>query len=163
LKSTRLIAVLLAAALLAGCDSGISDELHSVLGPREAPKSRVFQADQRATYNAVKAAADEMGFRIVRGGPAEGELDALSRISEGDDPHSSHQVSMKVRLNPAADSGTEVVVSLTEMIEEPVTSEPSMSSPAGPDLATQTPLRDTPLYEVFFRNVQDSLSAPARK
>jgi hypothetical protein len=154
MKTLPLIAVLLGASLLAGCDSGISDEVHSVLGPREAPKSRVFQADQKATYEAVKAAADAMGFRFVHGGPAEGELEALSRISEGEDAGSSRQISMKVHLNPNGDSGTEVVVSLTEMIEEPSTNEPAM--------ATQTPLRDTPQYEVFFRNVQTALSAPPK-
>jgi hypothetical protein len=29
-------------------------------------------------------------------------------------------------------------------------------------MATQTPLRDTPQYEVFFRDVQADLSAPAQ-
>jgi hypothetical protein len=148
------IAVLGLAALLAGCDSGISDEVHTVLGPREAPKSRVFQADQKATYDAVKAAADSMGYRFVHGGPAEGELEALSGITDGEDPGSSHQISLKVHLSPAGDSGTEVEASLTEMIEEPTPNQPAM--------ATQTPLRDTPLYEVFFRDVQTALSAPAR-
>jgi hypothetical protein len=154
MKTTPLLAILCGAMLLAGCDSGASDEVHSLLGPREAPKSRVFDAEQKATYEAVKEAADQMGFRFVRGGPAEGELEALSRITEGEDPGSSHQVSMKVHLHPAGDSGTEVVVSLTEMIEEPTPNQPAM--------ATQTPLRDTPQYEVFFRDVQAALSSPAK-
>jgi hypothetical protein len=152
MKTLRSIAVLCGAALLAGCDSGISDEVHSVLGPREAPKSRVFQADQRATYNAVKAAVDAMGYRFVHGGPAEGSLEALSGIADGEDPGSSRQISMKVHLTPDGESGTEVEVSLTEMIEEPTPNQPAM--------ATQTPLRDTPLYEVFFRSVQTALTSP---
>jgi hypothetical protein len=122
----------------------------------------VFQADQRATYVACKAAAESMGFRFVRGGPAEGEIEALSRITEGEDPGSSHQISMKVKLNPAGESGTEVVVSLTEMIEEPPSNESSMSTPTEPAMATQTPLRDTPQYEVFFREVQEALTAPPK-
>jgi hypothetical protein len=61
---------------------------------------------------------------------------------------------MKVHLTPDGDSGTEVEVSLTEMIEEP--------SPNQPAMATQTPLRDTPMYEVFFRDVQTALSAPPK-
>ena len=154
MKPIPLIVILCGAALLAGCDSGVSDELHSVLGPREAPRARTFQADPKATYAAVKAAADEMGYRFVRGGPAEGELEALSGIGEGEDPGSSRQISMKVQLNPNGDSGTEVVVSLTEMIEEPTPNQPAM--------ATQTPLRDTPLYEVFFRNVQTALTTPSK-
>lgn len=150
MKIPSLIALLCAALLAAGCNSGVSDELHSVLGPREAPKSRTYQADQKAVYEAVKAASDAMGFRFTHGGPAEGRLESLSAISEGDNPGSSHQISMKVNLSPGAESGTLVEVSLTEMIEEP--------SPNTPAMATQTPLRDTPLYEVFFRDVQTALS-----
>jgi len=156
MKTLPTLAVLCAATLFAGCDSGASDELHSVLGPREAPRTRTFQADQKATYEAVKAAVDSMGYRFVRGGPAEGELEALSGISEGDDPGSSHQISMKVHLTPAAEAGTDVEVSLTEMIED----QPSSAIPA---MATQTPLRDTPLYEVFFRAVQTALNGPPAK
>jgi len=155
MKTLRSIAVLCGAALLAGCDSGISDEVHSVLGPREAPKSRVFQADQRATYEAVKAATDEMGYKFEHGGPAEGRLEAMSPINRGDDPGSARQISMKVTLSPAAESGTEVEVSLVEVIEEDTANQPGM--------ATETPLRDTPLYEVFFRNVQTALTAAAKQ
>jgi hypothetical protein len=151
MKTFPILALVCASALLSGCESGFSDDVHSVLGPREAPKSRVFQADQKATYAAVKAAADSMGYRFVRGGPAEGELEALSGITGGDEPRSSHQVSMKVHLSPNGDSGTVVEVSLTEMIEDQTPGEPAM--------ATQTPLRDTPLYEVFFRDVQSGLAA----
>jgi hypothetical protein len=154
MKILPLLAVICASAVLAGCDSGASDEVHSLLGPREAPRTRTFQADQKATYEAVKAAADAMGYRFVRGGPAEGKLEALSGISEGEDPGSSHQISMKVHLSPAAEAGTDVEVSLTEMIEEATTNQPAM--------ATQTPLRDTPLYEVFFRNIQTSLNTPPK-
>lgn len=125
-----------------------------MLGPREAPKSRVFQADQKAVYEAVKAAADAMDFRFVRGGPAEGELEALGAISVGEEAGSSRQISMKVHLSPAGDSGTLVEVSLTETIEETSAEEPAM--------ATQTPLRDTPQYEVFFRDVQTALNTPPR-
>jgi hypothetical protein len=62
---------------------------------------------------------------------------------------------MKVHLSPAAESGTEVEVSLIEVIEEDTANQPGM--------ATQTPLRDTPLYEVFFRDVQTALTAPPKQ
>jgi hypothetical protein len=153
MKTLPILAIICGSALLAGCESGFSDDVHSVLGPREAPKSRVFQAEQKATYAAVKAAAESMGYRVVHGGPAEGELQALSGITDGEDPGSSHQVSMKVHLSPNGDSGTVVEVSLTEMIEDRTPDQPAMT--------TQTPLHDTPLYEVFFRNVQTALGAPA--
>jgi hypothetical protein len=140
-----------AALLLAGCASDSSDIVHSVLGSREAPRTRVFQGEPRAIYEATRAAAEGMGYRFVHGGPAEGRLEALSGISGGDDSGSSRQISLKVRIGAAEDAGCEVTASFTEIIEE--------SSGATPAMATETPLRDTPLYEVFFRNVQQALNA----
>lgn len=154
MKTTLAIAACCAAALLAGCESDdFSDSLHSVLGAREAPRSRVFAADQKSVFTAAKAAVDQMGYRFIRGGPAEGRIDALSGISGGDDAASSRQISMKVRLDYAADSGTTVTVSFSEILEAESSNQPGM--------ATETPMRDTPLYEVFFRNLQQALQAPS--
>jgi hypothetical protein len=153
MKSLSIIAACCAVSLLAGCESDFSDKVHSALSEREAPRSRVYQADQKAAFVAARAAAEGMGYRMVHGGPAEGELDALSGISSGDDVGSSRQVSMKVRMEPSGDSGTEVTVSFSEILEADSTNQPGT--------ATETPLRDTPLYEVFFRNVQQALLAPA--
>jgi hypothetical protein len=151
MKTALALASCCSALLLSGCESDLSDSIHSVLSEREAPRSRVFQADQKATYAAAKAAVDQMGYRFVRGGPAEGKIDALSGISGGDDTGSSRQVSMKVRMEYAPDSGTTVTVSFAEIMESDSSGQPGM--------ATETPMRDTPLYEVFFRNVQQALQA----
>jgi len=151
----KAIAVSCAAALVAGCESGIEDSVRSALAPREAPRSRVFQADQKAAYEAARRAAEEMGYRYVRGGPAEGELHELSGISGGDDAGGSRQVSMRVRLSQDAEAGTAVAVSFNEIIE-------TESRGGAPGMATETPLRDTALYEVFFRNLQDALRAPPK-
>jgi hypothetical protein len=142
-------------ALLAGCDSTIGDKVQSALSPREAPRSRVFQADGKATYMAAKAAAEEMGYHFVKGGPAEGELDELSEITGGDDSGSSRQISLKVSLSPADPTGTSVEVSFDEILE-------STSSGATPGIATEAPLKDTPLYEVFFRTLGNDLQAPPK-
>jgi hypothetical protein len=147
------IAACCALAVAAGCESGVEDTVRSALGPREAPRSRVFQADQRAAYEAARAAANEMGYRFVRGGPAEGELYELSAITGGDDAGGSRQISMRVRLNSQAEGTTEVTVALNEIIE-------SDSKASVPGMGTETPLRDTALYEVFFRNLQNALNAP---
>ena len=59
---------------------------------------------------------------------------------------------MKVGIHETEVSGgTEVNVRLTEIIEI------DSSNRAGQ--ATETPLRDTPQYEVFFRSVQQALDA----
>jgi hypothetical protein len=146
------LALALGALALGGCNSDVSEDLGKALGPREAPKTRTFQADQRATFMAVKAAVAEMGYRAGKGGPAEGTLEALSPIQTGEDVGTSRQVRIRVELEPAAETGTDVTVSMTEIEEDENTNTPAMP--------TEVPLRDTPLYEVFFRNVQQALTAP---
>ena len=141
----------IAALFLAGCESDVSESVASALSPREAPRSRVFQADSKAVYPAARAALDEMGYRFEKGGPAEGKIEAISGISSGEDTGSSRQVSLKVHIEPTADASCEVTASFTEIIESDSSNQPGM--------ATQTPLRDTPLYEVFFRNIQQGLKA----
>jgi hypothetical protein len=156
MKTLSAAALCLTSAFLCGCGSTIGDRVQSALSPREAPRSRAFQAEGRAAYDAAKAAAEEMGYHYVRGGPAEGELDELSEISGGDDSGSSRQIALKVRLSPADPSGTMVEVSLEEILE-------SSQNGAAPGLATETPLRDTPLYEVFFRSLGQHLAMPAKE
>jgi hypothetical protein len=93
-----------------------------------------------------------MGYRFLRGGPAQGELDAVSGIAPGEVNRSSRQVAVKVRLHATLDgTGTEVSARFSEILEA------DSRNRAG--LATETPLRDTPQYEVFFRSVQQALDA----
>lgn len=153
MKPTALAALCLS-LVLAGCESGLSDDVKSALGPREAPKTRVYQADQKAVYEAARKAVDEMEFHFEKGGPAEGTLEALSPIQGGDEPGSARQISMKVTLEPGPESGTQVEVSLTEILAADATNQPAM--------ATQTPLRDTPLYDVFFKDIQAYLGQSAK-
>jgi hypothetical protein len=142
------------AALLAGCDSGIGDSVRSALQPREEPRTQVFQADQKAAYEAARAAAKSMGYRYVKGGPAQGELEELSGISR-DETGSSRQMSMRVRLSPETEGGTAVTVSFDEIVEADSTGQGS--------LGTETPVRAMPLYETFFRRVQEAILAPSKE
>ncbi|MDO8541603.1 MAG: hypothetical protein Q7S40_14285 [Opitutaceae bacterium] len=135
-----------------GCES-VADATSGVrarLASRDESRARTFSADQRATYDAVKAAAHQMGYRFVRGGAAQGELEAVSGVGQGDTARSARQLSMKVRLQPNLEGGTQVSVRFTEIIEA------DSSNRAGH--ATETPLRDTPQYEVFFRAVERGLA-----
>jgi hypothetical protein len=142
------------ALLLSGCESSLQDDVRSALGPREAPQTRTYDADQKATFAAARSVAQQMGFRITRSGAAAGEIDALSEIAEGDAPGSSRQVSMRIRLSPGEGSGTQLELSLTEVIEDQ-----SSTNKGG---ATQTPLLDTPMYADFLRNVQTALANPPK-
>jgi hypothetical protein len=152
MKPLFALAACLALVFVAGCDTDVGEKVGSVLSAREEPRVREFQGDSKAVYAAARAAADEMGYRFVRGGPAEGKMEALSGISGGEDTGSSRQVKMKVRIEPTGDSTCEVSVSFGEIIED--------NSLNAPGMATETPLKDTPLYEVFFRNVDKALKAP---
>jgi hypothetical protein len=151
MKFTWIWTVALACAL-AGCES-LSDATSGVrdrMASRNAPQVRVYQAEPRATYEAARAASAAMGYRFIRGGAAQGELEAISRVGSGETLGSARQISMKVSLKPTLDDkGTEVAIRLTEIIES------DSSNRAGQ--ATETPLRDTPQYDVFFRRVGQAL------
>jgi hypothetical protein len=156
----RLAGLALAVGLVvgfSGCES-LSDAAAGVrtrLAPRDEPRVQTFEAIPRLTYEAVRAAAAQMEYRFVRGGPAQGEFDAVSRIGAGEREGSSRQLSLKARLRATLDGkGTEITLRITEIIE------PDTSNRAG--LATETPLRDSPQFEVFFRRVKDALATVAK-
>jgi hypothetical protein len=154
----RPLVTLLAALAFAGCES-ISDATSSVrdkIAAREAPQVRNFAASPRTAYDAVRASATAMGYRFVRGGAAQGEFEAISGVGRGETIGSARQISMKVTLNPKLDgTATEVAVRLTEILEA------DSSNRAGQ--ATETPLRDTPQYDVFFRRVGTALGVEPTK
>jgi hypothetical protein len=153
----RVALVLLACFLFGGCDS-LSDataSLREKVAARDEGRTRAFAAPSRVAYEAVRAAAHQMGYRFVSGGAAQGKLEAVSGVGTGDSLRSSRQIAMSVQLHPTDPTNTEVNVRLTEVIES------DSSGRAGQ--ATGSPLRDTPQYEVFFREVQKALNAPAAK
>ena len=153
MKPPLALLALLSLALFSGCAS-LSDATTSVrekLAAREQPRTHLYQAPQRVTFEAARVAVEQMGFRIVRGGAAQGELDAVSGLSSSDTLRGSRQITLKLRLQSALDGGTEAALRLTEVIES--------DSRGRAGQGTATPLRDTPLYEVFFRNVQVAIDA----
>jgi len=135
-----------------GCESMSNGKtsFRDRIAARNPGHTKAFAAEQRATYEAVRTAATQMGYRILRGGPSQGELEAISGVGSGERTGTARQLAMKVRLERALDGGTNVTVRITEIIEA------DSSNRAG--LATETPLRDTPQYEVFFRRVGEALA-----
>ena len=131
---------------LSGCESsGDFPSAVSHIAQRGEPKVRDFKADKRGHPTTQRRRrSDGMGYRFVHGGPAEGRLEALSEVMSGDTPGSSRQVSLKVTFEPTLDGGTEVTALFSEVIEQDSSGQPGM--------ATQTPMADTPLYEVAIRN-----------
>ena len=151
----RLLAVATFASIgfLCGCDSlsSAADRVREKLAARDEPRVRDYAAPPRTTYEAVRVAADQMGFRFIRGGPAQGEFDAINGVGPGDVPNSARQISMQVRLHAASDGGTEVTIMFKEIVEA--------DSANHGGVATETPLRDTPLYDTFLRTIQKALDA----
>lgn len=152
-----ILAPILLAATLAftGCEtmSDMTESVREKVAARSAPHSRVFSAEQRTAYAAARAATEAMGFRFLRGGPAQGEIDAVSGLSSDNALRSTRQVSMKIRL-VTVPGGTDVRVALTEIVEQ------DSSKSAG--RAIESPLRESPLYSVFYRQVEQSLGAPQK-
>lgn len=141
---------------VAGCESlsDVASGVREKFEARSEGRTKIFAAPGREAFDAVRTAANEMGYRVVRAGAAQGVLEAVSGVGQGEANRSSRQVSMNVRLRETEVSGgTEVNVKFTEIIED------DSSNRAG--MATETPLRDTPQYEVFFRHLERALG-PAK-
>ena len=140
-------------AFCAGCESmsDMKDGVRERLNARNEPKVRLFAGDQRAVYAAALRAVGQMEYRFVRGGPAQGKLEAVSGLTTSDSLGSARQITLKLELHPNLDGGTEMSLWLNEIIEA--------DSERRAGQGTSTPLRDTPLYEVFFRTVQQALDA----
>lgn len=138
---------------LAGCGTTATDFKTSVREKFEGPtyRTKIVPADARAAYEAAKQAAGKLGFRVVGGGPAQGRLEALSGLSANDSLQGARQLAMKVKFSPVTTGGTEVAVLITEQVQDDFNK--------GPGQVTETPLRDSPLYEVFFRTVEQALAA----
>ncbi len=151
MKLTSLFVVALS-LLLAGCDS-LSDATSSVrdrfTGGNE-PRTKNYSAPSRVVFEAVKQAASRMGYRMTHGGPAQGQFQGVSGVDAGPSAGSARQVGIFVRLHATLDgTGTDVSVRFTEILESDSSNRMGM--------ATETTMRDTPLYEVFFRTVQQAL------
>ena len=150
------LCAVLSLAVFSGCES-LAEATTSVrdrIAAREQPRTHTYKVAQRPTYEAARLAVEQMGFRFIRGGAAQGELEAVSGLASGDKLRSSRQITLKLRLNPTLDGGTEASLLLSEVIES--------DSRGRAGQGTSAALRDTPLYEVFFRNVQLALDAPRK-
>jgi hypothetical protein len=92
-----------------------------------------------------------MEFRVTKGGPAQGKIDAVSGLTKRDNLQGSRQISIHIEIRALGDD-SEVTAELKEIIEE--------DSAERPGFATVTPLRDTPYYSVFFDGLAEALANP---
>jgi len=152
MKSLTVVFLAFVALSFAGCDS-----LPGGSGGRPGPApatSRVFQGDPRAVYDAAKVSLAKMDFRVTGGGPAAGRIEAVSGLSSDESLRSTRQITMSIRISDLGDGTCEVSAVLKEAIEE--------DSVERQGFVTQTTLRDTPYYEVFFNGLGQVLAAPKK-
>lgn len=140
----------------AGCESVESVMPARVRERIDGPtyRTEVVKADGRKTYEVARGVVEELGFTFQRGGPAQGRIEAISKVAIGESLSSARQLKLDMKLSPAAEGGTEVAALITEIIQDDYDRQRG--------LGTSTPLRDTPLYEVLFRKIRESLEGPAK-
>jgi hypothetical protein len=138
---------------LAGCGSVGANFKKSVSEKIDGPtyRTKVVMADARAAYEAAEQAVEKLGFHVTGGGPAQGRLEALNGLSANDSLQGARQMALKVKLSPVATGGTEVALLLTEQVQD------DFNKGAGGVI--ETPLRESALYAVFFRLVEQVLAA----
>ena len=134
-------ALALAAGGLAGC--AVADAAGQAVQRRlqEPAVERAFPGAPRDVYGPVRAVVTRLGYRVVRGSPGQGELEAVTPVGAGLDPGTSRQLVLRVRL-AAGEGGTLVRVRLAEVREE------DSSRRAGH--ATEVPLPPGPRHEALL-------------
>ncbi len=150
-RSSILLLAVAGAALLGGCDS--VESVRSTVTDRFAavpPRVRTVDGDSRQVYEAARLALGKLGYRFAGGGAAQGRLQGYSRIGEDSDFRSSRQRSISIRLQALDGGKVDVQVQMTEMIEDD--SNPSAMP------ATDTPLRDSPAFDVYFDELEHCLA-----
>lgn len=151
MKIFSYLTVLCGALLLCGCETFRSDVKASVKEKISGPSFREHSvaATPRATFDAVKASATIMGYRMVRGGPAQGLLEALSDVRTSDTVQSARQIRLQVRVT-GSDNQSLVSALFTEVQEGDFSKESDT-------LTTERALRDTSLYDVLFAHVDQTV------
>ena len=153
MKSVRVVLIAVVSCLaFAGCESTRQDIATGVREKFSGPTydQRVVEADSGAVFEAARARASAMGFRITRAGAAQGVIEGVSGITSDDTLRGSRQRTIKVRLSAASGGGVEVAVLFTEIIEDDFNK--------GAGLGTEAPLRGHPLYASFFDGLAQSLA-----
>lgn len=111
-------------------------------------RSEVVAAEQPAAFEVARSALEQMGFVFTKSGAAQGILEGHAGLVADESLRGSRQRLVSVRFS-GAPGGTEVAVLFSEVVEDDFSK--------GSGTGTQAPLRDTPLYEVFFRNLAAGL------
>jgi hypothetical protein len=118
------------------------------------PRVKTVDGTTEQVFRAARQAMEKFGYRFTDGGPAQGRLEGFSRVQGGDDFSSARQRAIKIQLESLDGGQVEIQVRMTEINEE----DSSHSSIP----ATETPVRDSSLYDAFFQEIEQQLKLPAQ-
>jgi hypothetical protein len=131
-----------------GCESVRSKVENRFASP--VYQSKIVSVDQHKAFEVARAALARMNFTYEGGGPAQGKIRALGPMHPSPSaPGTARQISADVKLSPGPESGTMIEILFSEMVEDDFNKRPG--------LGELTPLRDAPIYEVFFSYVDGEL------
>jgi hypothetical protein len=114
------------------------------------PKTRVFDADARAVFEAAQLAVRRLDFQVSRAAFAQGIVKGYSRLQPGDTFDKARQYTIDVRITPLDDKRIELAVILREQAES--------ASFSG---ATDIPLHEHALYDSYFAAFEQALREKA--
>lgn len=137
--------------VLTGCESVRTKVQERFTNPEY--QAKVVTADQHKAYEAARAALNKMNYTFERGGPAQGKLAAVGPMdTSAAGRGTARQTWFDARLSPDLEgSGTRIEILFSELVEDDFNKRPGQGE--------LTPLRDSPLYAVFFRYVDEALAA----
>lgn len=130
---------------LAGC-AWVKERMD---GP--APESRLFPFDRREVYRAAREAVEESGLRFVRGGPAQGELEAISPIRTATASGRARQLTARFQFRETRPNETEVLAWVTAVEETSMGGDPPIAMGV-----RQAPAES---LEVIFGRMEEILAA----
>lgn len=137
--------------VLSGCKS-VREEVRERISPQYQMK--VVKVDQRTAYEAARKALRNMDYTFERGGPAQGIIHAVGPMdTTPNGPGTARQYWFDAKFTPSTEieGATNVEILFSLLIEEDFNKRPGQ----GP----LTPVRDSPLYEVFFNYLNQALAA----
>ncbi len=137
---------------LTGCDTVRTKVSQRMAGPVYQVKDVVV--DQRKAYEVARVALAKINFTPERsGGPAQGKLSALGPLHPSSSaPGTARQMRFDAKFSPVVEgSGTKIEVLFSELVEDDFNKRPGQGS--------LMPLRDSSLYEVYFRYIDEVLAA----
>ncbi|MFT3781258.1 MAG: hypothetical protein QM790_04515 [Nibricoccus sp.] len=151
MKKISLFLLLVGALAFVGCETVRNDMKQRFTPPQYQPK--VVDVDQRKAYEIARAVLKRMDYQFERGGPAQGLIHAVGPLdaSVAGGPGTARQIWFDAKFTAIPEGGTRIEVLFSRMVEDDFNKRPGQGS--------VVPLRDSPLYEVFFGYVDEMLKA----